>query len=164
MRLRIIILGVVSACLMAQAKDKPEIEDDGINMGGYPVYNLGYLDLASTSNNFTELGDPTVGIHFDGIYSPRPQGGLDLLFDVERIDILRGPPGTLFGRNSTAGPINIINARPQFDDVSGSAELEVSNYSGRAFRGWLNLPATENLAFLPFLNLHSVTPIKYRYV
>ena len=38
-----------------------------------------------TSNNFTELGDPTVGIHFDGIYSPRPQGGLALLFDVERI-------------------------------------------------------------------------------
>ena len=77
-----------------------------------------------TSNNFTELGDPTVGIHFDGIYSPRPQGGLALLFDVERIDILRGPQGTLFGRNSTAGTINVINARPQFEDVSGSAELE----------------------------------------
>jgi len=100
-----------------------------------------------TSNNFTELGDPTVGIHFDGIYSPRPQGGLALLFDVERIDVLRGPQGTLFGRNSTAGTINVINARPQFDDVSGSAEVEVGNYSERAFRGWLNIPATENLAF-----------------
>ena len=100
-----------------------------------------------TSNNFTELGDPTVGIHFDGIYSPRPQGGLALLFDVERIDIMRGPQGTLFGRNSTAGTINIINARPQFDEFGGSVELEAGNYSTHAFRGWLNIPATENLAF-----------------
>ena len=100
-----------------------------------------------TSNNFTELGDPTVGIHFDGIYSPRPQGGLALLFDVERIDILRGPQGTLFGRNSTAGTINIINARPQFEEFGGSVELEGGNYSTHAFRGWLNIPATEKLAF-----------------
>ena len=100
-----------------------------------------------TSNNFTELGDPTVGIHFDGTYSPRPQGGLALLFDVERIDILRGPQGTLFGRNSTAGTINVINARPQFDDISGSAEIEAGNYSTHAFRTWINLPATEELAF-----------------
>jgi iron complex outermembrane receptor protein len=100
-----------------------------------------------TSNNFTELGDPTVGIHFDGIYSPRPQGGLALLFDVERIDILRGPQGTLFGRNSTAGTINIINARPQFDEFAGSAELEAGNNANKAFRGWVNMPVTENLAF-----------------
>lgn len=100
-----------------------------------------------TSNNFTELGDPTVGIHFDGIYSPRPQGGLALLFDVERIDILRGPQGTLFGRNSTAGTINIINSRPQFEEISGSTELEAGNHSTRAFRGWINLPASDTVSF-----------------
>ncbi len=100
-----------------------------------------------TSNNFTELGDPTVGIHFDGIYSPRPQGGLALLFDVERIDIMRGPQGTLFGRNSTAGTINIINSKPQFEEFGGSAEVEGGNHSTRAFRGWMNIPANEKLAF-----------------
>lgn len=100
-----------------------------------------------TSNNFTELGDPTIGIHFDGIYSPRPQGGLALLYDVERIDILRGPQGTLFGRNSTAGTINIISARPQFEEFGGSAEIEYGNYNNRAARAWLNLPASENVAF-----------------
>ena len=68
-----------------------------------------------TSNNFTELGDPTVGIHVDGMYSPRPQSGMALLHDVERIEILRGPQGTLFGRNSTAGAINVITARPNVD-------------------------------------------------
>ena len=100
-----------------------------------------------TSNNFTELGDPTIGIHFDGIYSPRPQGGLALLYDVERIDILRGPQGTLFGRNSTAGTINIISARPQFEEFGGSAEIEYGNYNNRAARAWLNLPASEKVAF-----------------
>jgi iron complex outermembrane receptor protein len=100
-----------------------------------------------SSNNFTELGDPTIGIHFDGIYSPRPQGGLALLYDVERIDILRGPQGTLFGRNSTAGTINIISARPQFEEFSGSAEVELGNNSTRAARAWINIPATETVAF-----------------
>jgi iron complex outermembrane receptor protein len=100
-----------------------------------------------TSNNFTELGDPTVGIHIDGLYSPRPQGGLALLYDVQRIDILRGPQGTLFGRNSTAGTINIVTARPQFEEFAGSAEVELGNYSNKAFRGWLNIPATDSLAF-----------------
>jgi iron complex outermembrane receptor protein len=100
-----------------------------------------------TSNNFTELGDPTVGIHIDGMYSPRPQGGLSLLYDVERIDILRGPQGTLFGRNSTAGTINIITAKPKFDAIAGSIELELGNYENRALRGWFNLPASEKVAF-----------------
>lgn len=97
-----------------------------------------------TSNNFTELGDPTVGVHTDGMYSPRPQGGMALLHDVERIEILRGPQGTLFGRNSTSGSINIITARPQFTEVEGSVELEFGEYDHTLARGWVNLPVSDN--------------------
>jgi iron complex outermembrane receptor protein len=99
-----------------------------------------------TSNNFTELGDPTVGIHIDGMYSPRPQSGMALLHDVERIEILRGPQGTLFGRNSTAGAINVITARPNVDGFAGNAEVEFGNYKHRLGRGWLNVPISDTFA------------------
>jgi iron complex outermembrane receptor protein len=64
------------------------------------------------STNTTEWGDPAVGVHYDGIYSPRPQGALALMFDIERVEVLRGPQGTLFGRNSTVGTANIISRTP----------------------------------------------------
>jgi len=100
-----------------------------------------------TSNNFTELGDPTVGIHVDGIYSPRPQGGMALMHDVERVEILRGPQGTLFGRNSTTGSINIISARPKFGETSGRLEMEYGRFDHKLVRGVLNMPAGDTLAF-----------------
>ena len=100
-----------------------------------------------TSNNFTELGDPTVAIHVDGMYSPRPQAGLALLHDVERVEILRGPQGTLFGRNSTSGSINIITARPDTDEVAGNVELDAGRFSRFGTRAWFNFPVNDSLAF-----------------
>ena len=99
-----------------------------------------------TSNNFTEIGDPTVAMHFDGLYSPRPQAGLALMYDVERVEISRGPQGTLFGRNSTAGSINVISARPNFDQQEGKIEVEVGAYAQRTVKGWFNLPVNDKLA------------------
>jgi iron complex outermembrane recepter protein len=100
-----------------------------------------------TSNNFTELGDPTVGIHVDGSYTPRPQTGLALMHDVERVEVLRGPQGTLFGRNSTAGAINIISARPDFSGAYGNAEIEYGNYNHKLLRGVFNVPVNDWIAF-----------------
>ena len=99
-----------------------------------------------TSNNFTEIGDPTVAMHFDGLYSPRPQAGMALMYDVERVEISRGPQGTLFGRNSTAGSVNVISGRPNFDTAEGKIEVELGKYSQRAVKGWYNMPVNDELA------------------
>ena len=72
-----------------------------------------------TSTNFTETGDPAVGFHVDGLYSPRPQGAQALMFDIDQLEVLRGPQGTLFGRNSTGGSVNVITAKPDFNGNYG---------------------------------------------
>ena len=99
-----------------------------------------------TSNNFTEIGDPAVGIHIDGIYSPRPQGSLALMFDLEQVEVLRGAQGTLFGRNSTAGVINIIPAKPELDENYGWTDVQLGNYNAKQIRTVYNFAVTDNFA------------------
>lgn len=99
-----------------------------------------------TSTDFTEVGEGAVAIHLDGFYSPRPQGALALMYDLERVEVLRGPQGTLFGMNSPGGAINIIPARPQFDSTFAKLEGAFGNYNQRQARGMLNLGVSDNFA------------------
>src|SRR5262245_41013262 len=99
-----------------------------------------------TSTDFTEVGEGAVAIHLDGFYSPRPQGTLALLYDIARVEILRGPQGTLFGMTSSGGTINIIPAKPQFNDSFAKVEAAVGNYDERQARGMVNIPITDKLA------------------
>lgn len=98
------------------------------------------------STNITELGDPAVGLHLDGIYSPRPQGAMALMFDVERVEAQRGPQGTLFGRNSTVGNVNIISRRPDASAYDASVGLEVGRWNHRKMHGMVNIPVTDTFA------------------
>ena len=99
-----------------------------------------------SSNNFTEIGDPAVGLHVGGLYSPRPQGAMALMFDLEQVEVLRGPQGTLFGRNSTAGSINIIPAKPEFGETYGFTELDLGNYNKRQLNVVQNIGLSDNFA------------------
>jgi iron complex outermembrane receptor protein len=98
------------------------------------------------STNITELGDPAVGVHLDGIYSPRMQGALALMYDVERVEALRGPQGTLFGRNSTVGSINVLTAKPELDSTYGNVNTELGRFNAVSTGGVFNLPISDEFA------------------
>lgn len=89
--------------------------------------------------------DPTVGIYLDGVYIARATGANLNMIDVERVEVLRGPQGTLFGRNTIGGAINIVTAKPK-DEFGGSVEVGYGNYDAFKAQGVVNAPLTENIA------------------
>src|SRR3984957_4608755 len=96
---------------------------------------------------FTELDSPEVATYINGIYSPRAQGTSSLMYDVDRVEVLRGPQGTLFGHNSTVGVIDLFTAKPQIGVFSGSAEVNAGDYNSFGTRGMVNIPVNDTLAF-----------------
>ena len=98
------------------------------------------------STNITELGDPAVGVHLDGIYSPRMQGALALMYDVERVEALRGPQGTLFGRNSTVGSINVLSAKPELGKTYGNLNAELGRFNAKSTGGMFNLAVSDDFS------------------
>ena len=86
--------------------------------------------------------DPGVGIYFDDVYMARPQGALLDVFDVQRIEVLRGPQGTLYGKNTIGGAIKYIS-RPLAKENGASAEVGIGNYQQRNVKAAFNL-ASEN--------------------
>jgi len=99
-----------------------------------------------TSTDGTEKGDPSAAFMLDGIYLARPQAQEVSFFDIERVEVLRGPQGTLYGRNSTAGVINIISTRPKFE-FGASLDASYESFNHANATATLNLPAGDTLAF-----------------
>ena len=83
--------------------------------------------------------DPSVGIYVDGIFVGKNQGALFDVIDMERIEVLRGPQGTLFGRNTEGGAINMISRKPS-GEFSGNVGFEIGNYSRQVVKASMDLP------------------------
>ena len=66
--------------------------------------------------------------------------------DLDRIEVLRGPQGTLFGQNSTGGTVNVINTLPSFDELSGKVDLTLGDYDLAKARGGINIPLSDSVA------------------
>ncbi len=90
--------------------------------------------------------DPAVGVYVDGVYAGRGGGTVLPFLDVERVEVLKGPQGTLFGRNSAAGAVSIITKRPS-DEQEGQVTLRLGNYGKRYLDGTFNAPVNDRMAF-----------------
>jgi len=97
----------------------------------------------------TNIGnDPVVAYYVDDIYYPTLLGSNFDLLDIDHVEVLRGPQGTLFGRNSLAGAVNIVSKQPRFDEQSGYIELTTGAYQRTDVRAGFNMPLGENLAIM----------------
>eukprot|EP00456_Euglypha_rotunda_P039878 TRINITY_DN3073_c0_g1_i21.p1 TRINITY_DN3073_c0_g1~~TRINITY_DN3073_c0_g1_i21.p1 ORF type:complete len:373 (+),score=81.14 TRINITY_DN3073_c0_g1_i21:1240-2358(+) len=117
--------------------------DSSININlstGQPIIAI----RGVSSQNATEVGDPAVSVATDGVFTNRPYGTFGGLYDVERVEILRGPQGTLFGRNSTGGTINVITARPT-DTNEARFTIEGGNYNLIGGDGFGNFAIADGL-------------------
>jgi outer membrane receptor protein involved in Fe transport len=118
-------------------------------------------NITFTKTNFTGasftirgIGDLCVGVTCDAATAIHVEGmplfGTRLFetefFDLERVEVLRGPQGTLFGRNATGGVVNFVNAKPRFDAIHAAGEVEYGNFDSIRIKGMFNLPLAENLA------------------
>ncbi|WP_326523004.1 TonB-dependent receptor [Sphingomonas sp.] len=97
------------------------------------------------SNNVFAGSDPSSTIHLDGIYLARPASYLSNFLDVERIEVLRGPQGTLYGRNSVGGTVNVVSRKPG-DTLTAKLQATYGNYDFTRLEGYFSTPIADGVA------------------
>jgi len=99
-----------------------------------------------STNDFGLGGDPSVAVFVDGVYEGRNGGGVTSFLDVERAEVVRGPQGTLFGRNAIAGAINVVTNQPE-EEFGGSLSATIEEFSHYELSATVNAPITDQLFF-----------------
>jgi iron complex outermembrane recepter protein len=131
--------------LRSGIKDQSELTKlvPGLTIGRQSTTGFVYIRGVGQAVGSPNL-QPAVAVNINGVYLPR-EAGLTPLFDMERIEVLPGPQGTLWGRNAAGGAINFVTARPS-KDFGGFASVEVGNYSQLQLTGALNVPLSDRAA------------------
>lgn len=107
------------------------------NSSAFFIRGIGQTDFAVTT-------DPGVGTYIDGVYIARSVGGVLETLDVESIEVLRGPQGTLFGRNTIGGAVNVRTKKPA-DELAGDLRLTIGRYDRIDVAGAVDLPVNDKL-------------------
>lgn len=109
-------------------------------------YTLFYLRGVGNFNG-NSLSDSAVAFNTDGVFVGRPSSTTGFFYDVDRIEVLKGPQGTLYGRNATGGAINVISKRPDLNAFGGDVNVEYGNYATVRADGAINVPISGDMAF-----------------
>lgn len=94
----------------------------------------------------TGIAEQVVGIFLDGVYVPTTTAGMGTYLDVERIEVLRGPQGTLYGRNTFAGTINVITNKPVIGEQTNSMKITLGDYARSDAQAVINIPLSDSSA------------------
>lgn len=118
----------------------PNVSFTATNFGGssFSIRGIGRLVIAASGEN-------GVSTHVNDIPLVTNLTAVEF-FDVSRVEVLRGPQGTLFGRNATGGAINVITNMPEIDGVKGFIDVELGDYENRRIKAMLNVPVTDTFA------------------
>ena len=109
--------------------------------------NVNFI-IRGFGNGANNLGiEPSVGVFIDGVYRSRTASALADLPNIERVEVLRGPQSTLFGKNASAGVINVVTAEPNLDAYEGSASVVFGNYNQVIVKGDINGPISDTFAW-----------------
>ena len=119
------------------------------NGGGSPqIYIRGVGDFAASA-----LSNPAVAVNVDGVYISRPQGVNSNFYDLARLEVVKGPQGTLYGRNASGGALNLITAAPSLGETGGHVTAGFGDYGLRRGEAALNLPLGETVALRAAVNV-----------
>jgi len=135
--------------------EKAEIVDLNDLQSIVPSLRVGQLQ-SSANTNFVIRGfgngannagiEPSVGVFIDGVYRSRSASQISDLPNIQRVEVLRGPQSTLFGKNASAGVISVVTKKPTFES-EGNVEGTISNFNGYRVGGYYTAPISETLAF-----------------
>ncbi|MEM9622195.1 MAG: TonB-dependent receptor [Pseudomonadota bacterium] len=150
--------------ISVSAFDSAFLDDAGVDdvlelqffVPGLTIYNN--QSAAQTNFNIRGVGtagnslslESSVGVYVDGVYRSRQSSAINDLIDVERVEVLKGPQGTLFGKNTASGAVQFLTVAPQLDEVGGFAELNAGNEGYANFNGAINIPMLDGKAAARF--------------
>ncbi|TPV60873.1 hypothetical protein FJ444_04430 [Aestuariibacter sp. GS-14] len=93
-----------------------------------------------------DVGENATSVNYDGAFNSSAQAAIFGFYDLDRMEVLRGPQGTLYGRNATAGVVNVLTKNPDTEEVEGYIVAEAGNYSHTRLEGALNIPLSDTMA------------------
>ncbi len=130
-------MGIVDSASLSKAIPSVQIFDRG---SGTNIAIRGVISI-----NAQPQGDPSVAFSVDDVYIARPQSSRSIFFDTNRVEVLRGPQGTVYGRNATAGAINVVSNDPVFR-FEGAAGIELGSFDTLGVNGVVNVPLSDTVA------------------